>query len=577
MAARLTAYIVAFIVGITFIAGLIVGAQRSEDGPVDLIIVNGKVFAEDGRTEAEAVAVQGNRILRVGSNREVQRLRRAQTTVVDAKGGSVLPGFNDAHAHLLNGGLALDQVSLAEATTLEAIRKTITAWSEANPTREWIRGRGWYYAPFGNALPTRQLLDQLVPDRPAYLVAYDGHTGWANTRALQLAGITRRTPNPSNGVIVRDPKTGEPTGALKESAMDLVERVLPEPTRDDRLAAIQAAIVEAHRVGVTSVQNAGGSTDDLELYEELKRSGDLTLRVYQALTVDATTGSDDLDRMDAVREKYADDPWLKTGAAKIIADGVVETRTAAMLEPYANRVSDRGELAMTEEDLTRLVTELDKRGWQVMTHAIGDRAVRAALDAYAAAAKENPEPERGRRHRIEHVETPDPEDVRRFGKQGVVASLQPSHGVPPADVDPWALNLGPERAARGWMAESLAQAKAPLAFGSDWPVASLDPMMGIFVAVNRMSLEGEPEGGWIPEERLSLRDAIRAFTSGAAWAAFDEQRKGTLEPDMLADIVILSEDVFALPPDKLADVEVVTTIVDGKIVYRRDVAETTEH
>lgn len=577
MAARLTAYIVACIVGITFIAGLIVGAQRSEDGPVDLIILNGKVFADNGRTEAEAVAVQGNKVLRIGTNREMQRLRRAQTTVVDAKGASVLPGFNDAHAHLLSGGLALDQVSLSQATTLEAVKETIAAWSEANPTRGWIRGRGWNYAPFGSALPTRQLLDQLVPDRPAYLVAYDGHTGWANSMALKLAGITRRTGDPDSGVIVRDPRTGEPTGALKESAMDLMNRVLPAPTDDERLAAIQAAILEAHRVGITSVQNAGGDAADLELYDELRKRGDLTLRVYQALTVDATTGPADLDRMDAVYEKYADDPWLKTGAAKVAADGVVETRTAAMLEPYANRVSDRGSLAMSEEDLTSLVTELDRRGWQVMTHAIGDRAVRATLDAYEEAAKTNPEPARGRRHRIEHVETPDPEDLPRFGTLGVIASLQPSHGVPPADDDPWALNLGPERASRGWMSESLVKARAPLAFGSDWPVASLDPMMGIFVAVNRMSLEGEPEDGWVPAERLSLRDAIRAFTSGAAWASFDEQRKGTIERDMLADIVILSDDIFALPPEKLADVEVVMTIVDGEIVYRRDVVDTIEH
>ncbi len=577
MAARLTAYIVACIVGITFIAGLIVGAQRSDDGPVDLIIVNGRVFAEDGRQEAEAVAVQGNKVFRVGSNREIQRLRRAQTTVVDARGGSVLPGFNDAHTHLLSGGLALDQVDLADAATLDAIKDTITAWSEANPTRDWIRGRGWSYAPFGNTLPTRQLLDQLVPDRPAYLVSYDGHTGWANTRALQAAGITRRTTNPAGGIIVRDSRTGEPTGALAESAMDLMARVLPEPTDDERMAAVKAAIVEAHRVGVTSVQNAGGSPDDLELYAELKRRGELTLRVYQAMTVDATMDEDDLDRLDAVYEKYADDPWLKTGAAKIIADGVVETRTAAMLEPYANRPNDRGDLVMTEEQLTLLVTELDKRGWQVMTHAIGDRAIRATLNAYEQAAAVNPAPERGRRHRIEHVETPDPSDVERFGTLGVVASLQPSHGKPPADDDPWAINLGPERAARGWMSASLAKAKAPLAFGSDWPVATLDPIIGMFVAVNRLSLEGEPEGGWEPAERLSVRDTIRAMTSAAAWAEFDEQRKGTIEEDMLADIVILSEDIFEIPPGKLTDAHVLVTIADGKIVYKRDAADTTEN
>ncbi len=576
MAARLTAYIVACIVGVTFIAGLIVGATREDDGPVDLIIVNGKVFAEDGSAEAEAVAVQGNKVLRVGTNREIQRLRRAQTTVVDAMGGSVLPGFNDAHTHLVSGGLALDQLSLAEAATLEAVTATIKAWAEANPGRDWIRGRGWYYAPFGASLPTRQMLDALVPDRPAYLVAYDGHTGWANSRALEAAGITRRTADPENGVIVRDARTGEPTGILKEGAMDLMTTAMPAPTRGDRLAAIRAAIVEAHRVGITSVQNAGGTPEDLDLYDELRERDELTLRVYQALTVEPDATDEDLDALDAVRRKYADDPLLKTGAVKIVADGVVETRTAAMLEPYTGHGEEHGSLTTTVEQLGRLVSELDRRGWQVMTHAIGDLAIRATLDAYERAAAENPEPPRGRRHRIEHIEVPDPADVPRFGTLGVVAGVQPVHGLPPEDDDPWFANLGRERAERGWMSGSLSRSGATLAFGSDWPVAPFDPLMGIFVAVNRMSLEGEPEGGWVPAERLSLRDAVRAFTSGAAWASFDELRKGTIERDMLADIVILSEDIFAIPPAKLANVEVLVTIADGKVVYRRSTPETTD-
>ncbi|MCC7032791.1 MAG: amidohydrolase [Acidobacteria bacterium] len=575
MAARLTAYVVACIVGLTFIAGLIVGAQRSGDGPVDLIIVNGKVFTGD-RDAAEALAVQGNKVLRVGSNREIQRLARAQTTVIDAKGGSVLPGFNDAHVHLIGGGLSLDQVSLAEAATLDAVKETIRAWADANPAREWIRGRGWLYAPFPGSLPTRQLLDQLVPDRPAYLVSYDGHTGWANSAALEIAGITRATENPVNGAIVKDAR-GEPTGVLKEAAMGLMSQVLPVPTREEQLAAARAAIVEAHRVGVTSVQVAGGSVDDLDILDALRERDELTVRVYQALTVepDATTG--DIDALDEVRERFEDDPLLKTGAAKIMADGVVETRTAAMLEPYAGTVDDRGKPMIAPDALTRLVTELDRRGWQVITHAIGDAAIRETLDAYEAAASANPAPARGRRHRVEHVETPDPDDVPRFGPLGVVASLQPAHGVPPSADDPWAANLGPERASRGWMSHSLAKAGATLAFGSDWPVADLDPLVGIFVAVNRTDTDGEPEGGWIPDERLLLEDAIKAYTASAAWASFDEQRKGTIETDMLADIIILSEDLFALPPGRLLEAEVVTTIVDGKVVYRRDTAETTEH
>jgi predicted amidohydrolase YtcJ len=546
MAARLTAYLVAFIVGLTFIAGLMAGAQRTDDGPVDLIIVNGKVFTGGDESSAEAVAVQGNKVLRVGSNREIQRLARAQTTVIDAKGGSVLPGFNDAHVHMMTGGLSLDQVSLTGATTIGAVRNKVRAWAEANPGHGWIRGRGWLYAPFGDTLPTRHLLDQLVPDRPAYLVSYDGHTGWANTAALQLAGITRHTDAPSNGTIVTD-AGGEPTGVLKESAMSLMSQALPVPSRDERLSALRVAAVEANRVGITSVQNAGGSGEDLDLYNELRRRGDLTVRVYQALSLEPDATREDLDQLDRVRERFQDDPLLKTGAVKLVADGVIETRTAAMLAPYAGSDVERGELRSKPAEFSRLVAELDGRGWQVMTHAIGDAAVREVLDAYDAAREANPAPEQGRRHRIEHVETPDPDDVPRFGKLDVIASLQPSHGEPPDTKDPWASNLGAARTARGWMSASLLHSGAPLAFGSDWPVAPLDPLRGIFVAVNRTSPDGKPDGGWLPRERLSLREAINAFTSGAAWASFDEQRKGTLDEDMLADIVILSADCSRCP------------------------------
>lgn len=574
MAARLTAYVVAFIVAVTFIAGLIVGAQRDDDGPVDLIIVNGRVFTGQD-ADAEAVAVQGNKVLRVGSNREIQRLARAQTTVVDARGGSVLPGFNDAHLHMLSGGLALDQMSLSQATTLDEVRETIRAWSDANPADPWIRGRGWHYASFPTGLPTRQLLDQLVPDRPAYLVSDDGHTGWANSAALEVAGISRRTPNPLNGLIVKDGR-GEPTGILKEAAMALVSPVLPVPTRDEKLAALRAAVVEVNRVGITSVQVAGGTAEDLKLYDELRRLGDLTVRVYQALTVDPSATEQQLNELDEIRERFTDDPLLKTGAVKLIADGVVETRTAALLTPYEG-TGEHGMARLTPDEMTRLVAELDGRGWQIMTHAVGDAAVRETLDAYEHAPDVNPAPADGRRHRIEHTEVADPDDIPRFAALDVVASLQPAVGTPPEPDDRWAANLGPERAARGWMSGSLSKAGTVLAFGSDWPAAPLDPLRGIFVAVNRTDLDGEPEGGWLPGEKVTLAEAIRAFTSGAAWASFDDQRKGTLARDMLADIVILSEDLFSLPPERLLEAEVVMTIVDGKIVYRRDSVSETDH
>ena len=260
-------------------------------------------------------------------------------------------------------------------------------------------------------MPTRQLLDTLVPDRPAYLIAYDGHTGWANSKALKLAGITRRTKAPVNGIIVKDPRTGEPTGALKEAAMSLMSAVAPKPTGEDRLAAIRAAIDEAHRLGITSVQDAGGAAADLDLFDQLRKRGELTLRVYAALRADATLDQAGFDELERLHTRFADDPLLKTGAVKLIADGVIESHTAAMLEPYANRASVKGDARFTPEQLNDVVAMLDKAGWQVMTHAIGDAAVRMTLDAYESAAKTNPAPERGRRHRIEHIETIDPADV----------------------------------------------------------------------------------------------------------------------------------------------------------------------
>ncbi len=576
MAARITAYLVACIVGVTLIAGLIVGAQRADDDAVDLIVINGKVYAGGGsEAMAEAVAIRGNKVVRVGSNRDIQRLRRAQTTIIDARGGAVMPGFNDAHAHFIGGGLSLDQINLLDATTLDQIKDTVRIWSEAHPERAWITGRGWYYQPFAGSLPTRQLLDTLVPDRPAYLVAYDGHTGWANSKALKLAGITRHTRSPKNGVIVKDRRTGEPTGALKEAAMALMTAA-PQPTTEDRIAAIRAGLVEAHRVGITSVQNAGGTAEDLELYDALRKRGELTLRVYQALSASGVIGEAELNTLAAVRERFGDDPLLKTGAVKLIADGVIESHTAAMLAPYNNQPNTSGDPRYTQEQLNKTVTLLDREGWQVMTHAIGDAAVRMTLDAYEAAVNANPAPERGRRHRVEHLETIDPADIPRFGKLGVIASMAPVHATPsPTPGDVWSTNIGAERAAHGWLWASIVKASGRLAFGSDWPVMTLDPLMGLQVAVNRTTVEGLPEGGWLPAERLSLRKAIDAYTSDASWASYDEQRKGVLARDMLADLVVMSDDIFEGPTTRITEAYVVVTIVDGKVVYRRDPPDTT--
>jgi hypothetical protein len=569
MAARLTAFIVTAIVAATLIAGLIVGAQR-EDGPVDLIVYNAKVYTADGAgTFAEAVAVQGNQILKVGSNREIKRLRRMTTTVIDAHGGAVLPGFNDSHVHFIGGGLGLDQVNLLEATTLDEIGRTIREFAAAHPDRPWVTGRGWFYAPFPGGLPTREQLDAIVPDRPAYMECYDGHTGWANSKALALAGITRRTSNPRNGVIVKDARTGEPTGVLKEGARALIGKVMPPVTRDDRLRAIRAAIAHAHSFGVTSVQNADGRPEDFELYDDLRRAGDLRIRMYAALSIEPGFTDADADRFEEIRRRFPDDPLLKAGAVKLVADGVIEAHTASMLEPYANRPT-RGLPNYRPADLARIVSMMDRRGWQIFIHAIGDAGIRGALDALEAAVAANPAAARGRRHRIEHIEAVAAADIPRFGRLGVIGSMQPFHGNPsPNQIDVWAGNIGPDRASRAWAWKSIRDAGGRLAFGSDWPVVSIDPRIGINMALNRTTRDGLPAGGWLPEQRLPLAAVVDAYTSGAAFASFDEHRKGTLAPGMLADLVILSSDIFALPPEKVLDAEVDVTVFDGKVVYRR--------
>lgn len=568
MAARLTTYVVVGIVAATLIAGLIVGAQRDDsDGPVDLIVHNGRVFTADGSgTIEEAVAVRGNQVLRVGSNRDITRLRRPQTTVIDADGGAVLPGFNDAHVHLLTGGLALDAVDLRDARNMEEIQQRIVRWIDAHPAEPWVKGRGWTFTAFADALPTRQILDDIVADRPAFLLSADGSAAWVNSRALEMARVTRRTEEPASGAIVEDARTGEPSGLLKGSAVRLVSRLISEPSRDERARALRAAVAEAHRNGITSVQNADGSERDFDLYQRARNNGELMIRIVSALPVTSPLSEQELERLDAIRARYPDDPLFKTGPLKLWLDGTTEAHTAAMLAPYATRADMKGEPAIAPDDLNRMVRLADAQGWQVMTHAAGDRAVRMALDAYRHAARSNLAPARGRRHRIEHAETIDPADLRRFRALGVIASMQP---VDLARAELRAAALGLERASRAWQHRSIVASGARLAFGSDWPAASFNPLAGIHAAVTRTTREGGPLGGWTPSERISLRAALEAYTSAPAWASFDEQRKGTLEPGMLADIVVLNSDIFEAPPSKLAAAAVEVTIFDGKIVYRR--------
>jgi predicted amidohydrolase YtcJ len=554
MAARLATYLVVAIVAGTLIAGLIVGAQRADDsGPVDLIIHNAKVYAADDLgTIADAVAIRGNKILKVGGEREIMRYRRPQTAVIDAKGAAVLPGFDDAHVSLIAGGLARDAVQLFGATTLEDIQQRVSAWAAARPDAAWITGSGWSYDVFAD-LPVRAQLDAAVSDRPVQLLSQDGQALWLNSKALEAARITKRTSNPKHGVIVRD-RRGEPTGLLKGAAIGLAEKALPRPTREERAKALQLAIRDAQRHGITSVQDLGAAPGDLDLYDAARDAGTLALRVYAAVPADHTTPED----LDAIAKRYPDDPLLKTGLAAIELDGSVESQTAAMLAPYAPKGSTDGELKTAAGDLAKLVAMLDAHGWQVAVDAAGDRAVRLTLDAYGAVAK-NAQAAKAPRHRIENVTAIDAEDMPRFGALGVIATMLPLRATGGGLMN-WSKNLGPERAPLGWPSRSLSAAGAHIAFGTDWPRLPLDPLAGLRAAVTRPEVQAP--------EQLTLKSAINAWTSGAARASFDEHRKGTIKPDMLADIVILSTDIFAGSAN-LAAADVVMTIFDGKVVYRR--------
>jgi predicted amidohydrolase YtcJ len=546
-------------------------AQGEKLHPADTILVHGKVYTENATQPwAQAVAIRGEKIVAVGDDAEIEKLRGPVTNVIDAGGKLVLPGFVDCHIHFMEGSISLGQANLEGAKNPADIQHILREYAEKHPGDGWILGAGWNYAMFGDEnLPHKKYLDELFLDRPVFLVGYDGHTSWANSKALALAGIDKNTPNPANGAIVRDPKTGEATGALKESAGGLVGKLVPKLTRAEKLSALRAGIYWANENGLTRVHSAGGDFEEFDLYDELRRHGDLTLRMYIAYFLNPPELlPKDLAAIEDARKKYTGD-WLSGGVVKMMIDGVVESHTAAMLEPYSDDPSTKGKLFWDPDKYKAAVAELDKRGLQLFTHAIGDYAVRTALDAYENA--ENVNHTRDRRPRIEHIETVTATDIPRFGKLGVIASMQPLHAYPDEDtLRVWAGNNGPDRASRAWVWNSIAKAGGRLAFGSDWNVVTLNPWEGLQMAVTRQTTEGKPDGGWLPQERVTLPQAVEAYTLGAAYAGRREKTEGSIEPGKLADLIIVSQDIFEVDPHAIAKTKVVKTIVGGRVVYQAD-------
>lgn len=540
-------------------------ALALEEKPAaDLVVTNGRVWTVDpARPEAEALAVIGERIVAVGSKAEIDAWRGPKTAVIDAGGRRVLPGFDDSHLHFFDGSAKLAQVKLKDARSPEELARRIAAQAKALPKGEWVLGGTWDDQAFERPrLPARQDVDALTPETPVFVDRYDGHMALANGVALRLAGITRETEPPPGGEIVRD-AAGEPTGVLKDAAMGLVYRVIPSPSAETRLGAIRAGLRHAASLGITSVQDMGPAPGDVAAYAELLERGELTLRVSAA---PLETRWED-QAMLGLRHAFGS-PWLRLGAVKGFADGSLGSTTAFFFEPYTDDPSKRGllsdEMQPIEAMRERLV-KADAAGLQLCVHAIGDRAISIVLDLFEEVLKANGP--RDRRWRIEHAQHLAPSDFARFARLGVIASVQPYHAI---DDGRWAEGrIGPERAKTTYAFRSFLDARVRLALGTDWPVAPLDPMATLYAAVTRATLDGKHTGGWVPEQKITLAEAIEAYTAGAAYAEFQEKDKGRLVPGQLADLVILHDDVLALPAERIRDVKVDTTIVGGRVVYRR--------
>lgn len=554
-----------------FLTSAICAARAlAQDRSADLLVVNARIATMDSRQSfVEALAVTNGKIAATGSTREIVARKKAGTEVVDAGGRLVIPGLTDCHIHFLEGALTMLRVHLEGASGLGELQQRIREYAAAHPRMPWIQGRGWVYSNFGEAaLPDKKQLDAVLPDRPAYLRAFDGHSAWVNSKALALAGITRNTPDPPGGVIGRDPSTGEPNGVLKERpAQDLIRKVLPPPTDEEKISALRAALAEARRVGLTRVHSAAYDVPELAMYSRLRSQGELTVRFYMAhyLPAPQTPEGEWLRDFQEAAHAYHDD-WLHAGAVKFYLDGVIESHTAVMLEPYSDAAGLNGKMFWEPRAFKRAVAMIDRLGYQIFTHAIGDGAVRLCLDAYDAAGQSS-----GARHRVEHMEAISAADIARFRPLGVIASMQPLHGSPGENVlNVWAKNVGPERATRGFAWESVRKAGGRLAFGSDWPVVTQNPFQGLQVAVTRQTAKGEPPGGWQPQQRLRITDALRPYTIDAAFAGHREKTEGSLEPGKAADFLLLSQDLFTIPPSQIGATEVLLNCVAGKFVHRAE-------
>ena len=528
----------------------------------DLIVTNAKIWTVDKtRPHAEALAVLGERIVAVGSAAEVDTWHGPMTKVLDAQGKLLLPGFNDAHVHFVDGGDHLQAVQLKDAASPEEFARRIGERVKVTPKGEWITGGDWDEQKWSPPnLPTKELVDPATPDTPVWVNRYDGHESLANSVTLRLAGITAKTPDPAGGQIVHDAQ-GNPTGVLRDAAQDLVDKVMPPMSPAHRMRAIHQAMDHAASLGVTSVQHMNPSYDDVKAYAELQEQGALTVRIYAA---PMETGWKDQAKL-GIRRAFGT-ALLRTGAVKGYTDGSLGSETAYFFDPYTDAPNTHGLLSEEMHPVSGMQQRLkgaDAAGLQLCVHAIGDRAISMTLDIFTQIEKANGK--RDRRWRIEHSQHMAAKDFARYARLGVIASVQPYHAI---DDGRWAESrIGPDRIKRTYAFRTFLDNGVRLAFGTDWSVAPLSPMWSVYAAVTRATLDGKNPGGWVLEQKLTVSEAIEAYTMGSAYAEFQEKEKGSITPGKLADFVVLSDDIFKIPPAAIKNVKVEATFLGGKLVY----------
>ena len=551
------------------------GCQRkkSSSEKADLVIRNARVYTVDPqRPWAQAVAVKGDRILWVGDEAGIAEHVGSATRVLDAGGKMVLPGFIDSHFHVLLGGNP-DVLRIEHGNSLLEIQEQVRNFAQQRPKLSWIEVEGWNYSAFPHGtLPTAKDLEGLTGGRPAFLVAYDYHTIWMNREAMREFGITRKTDKVIFAEKVEKDAKGEPTGiltgfgstGLSEEAEAELRKHLPSHAAGQVERGVQWNMSQAVKAGITTIVDPQSYPEDLKIFEKLRDEGKLPARLQVALFHRRGTPEAMLQKFDEARRKYNDDR-LRVAAVKLYIDDVIEPHTAALLEPYADRPNTRGELDYPPEEFKQVVARLDRWKFQVFIHSIGDRGIRTALDAIEYAEKQNGP--RDRRDELVHIECLNEKDIPRFKQLGVIACMQPRHCAPDI-TGQWAKAVGPRRWKYAWAFRSLGDSGATLAFGSDWNVAEMEPLIGIYTALTRKGLDGKPQGGWVPEQTIDLETAIRGYTINGAYANFMEQNRGSITPGKYADLVMISDDLFKIPADKIKDARVEWTMVGGKEVWK---------